>query len=199
MTDPELLAEYDRRFREDPDPWSFESSQYEQEKRATTIAACEQAVHGRVLELGAANGVLAADLARTARHLVAVEGAPAAAALARDRLATAAHAQVVEGLIPAAVPSGPYDLVVASEILYYLDEASYTATLEQLPRWLAPDARLVAVHWRTHGPERPRTAGQVHADLAAHPALLPLLESPTDDFLLTVLTRARQGTDAVQA
>lgn len=190
MTDPQLLAEYERRFQEDPDPWAFETSTYEREKRATTLAACGAALHGRVLELGAANGVLAAELAPSARRLVAVEAVPAAVALARARLARWQHADVVEGCIPMAVPPGPFDLVVASEILYYLDDVSYALTLEQLPTWLAPDGRLVAVHWRTDGPERPRTADDVHADLAALPGLRSLLDAPTGDYLLTVFAPA---------
>lgn len=190
MTDPNLLDEYERRFRADPDPWGFETSPYEHEKRAATLAACGAAARGRILELGAANGVLAAALAPTAQRLVAVEAVDAAAALARERLTSWPHAEVAHGLIPGAVPPGPYDLVVASEILYYLDDSAYAATLEALPRWLAADARLVAVHWRPEGPERPRSARDVHADLVAHPALDLVLDAPTDDYLLTVLRPA---------
>lgn len=190
MTNPKLLAEYERRFGADPDPWGFETSPYELAKRATTIRACGPAAHGRVLELGAANGVLAAELAPAAERLVAVEAVAAAAALARERLAPWTHAELIEGLVPGAVPDGPYDLVLASEILYYLDEAAYAQTLERLPGWLAPGARLVAVHWRTDGPERPRSARDVHESLAACPGLRLVHDAPTDDFLLSVLAPA---------
>lgn len=196
MTDPRLLADYERRFRDDPDPWAFETSAYEREKRASTIAACGGAVRGSVLELGAANGVLAAELAPLARELVAVEAVPTAAALAATRLARLPHAQVVTGLIPGDVPPGPYDLVVASEILYYLDAAAYAATLARLPGWLAPDARLVAVHWRPASAERPRSAAQVHQDLVRHAALRALVEAPTDDYLLTVLAPVLRSSDS---
>jgi protein-L-isoaspartate O-methyltransferase len=186
VTDRELIEEYERWFRENPDPWNFETSPYEIAKRAATIEACEITGRTRVLELGAANGVLAADLAGVAGEVVAVEGVAAAAALARERLEPYPDARVVEGMIPADVPTGPYDLIVASEILYYLDEPSYRATLAALPTWLAPGGRLVAVHWRPSTPERPRSADDVHTDLDALPHLRHVLDRRTADYRLDV-------------
>lgn len=191
MTDPELLALYERRFRDDPDPWHFQSSPYEQAKRAATVAACGPTqIRRSTLELGAANGVLAAELAEFSDRLVAVEGVAAAATLATERLRAYPDASVVRGLIPAAVPAGPYDLVVASEILYYLDAAAYEDTLRALPGWLAADGRLVAVHWRPVGVERPRSADDVHRDLTELPGLEPLADHSTPDYRLSVLGRA---------
>lgn len=191
MTDPDLLAEFQRRFEANPDPWSFETSDYERRKRAATLAACEPAARGRVLELGAGNGVLAAELAASAMELVAVEAVPAAAQLARERLLALElnHAHVVQGLVPADVPAGPFELIVASEILYYLDASAYAQTLAALPGWLASGGRLVAVHWRPTSEERPRSAEDVHRDLAAHAALRPLTDAHTPDYLLSVLGR----------
>lgn len=187
MTDPELLAGYERWFRDDPDPWRYETDVYEARKRRATIAACGTATGRLVLELGAANGVLAADLLPLARELIAVEAVPAAAALARQRLAS--PARVVEGLIPRDVPAGPYDLVIASEILYYLDADAFEATLEVLPQWVARHGRLVAVHWRPTGPERPRSAVDVHAALAQLPDFRRVIDASTADYLLTALER----------
>lgn len=190
MTDPALLAEYERRFRADPDFWNYETSAYERAKRAATLEAAGSERKRATLELGCANGVLAEELAVKTASLIAVEATPTAAAAAAARLEPYAGASVIQGLVPAAVPGGPYDLVVASEILYYLDESSYRATLEQFDDWLAPDGRLVAVHWRPNSPERPRTAEQTHADLRALPFLTSIAERPTADYLLDVLVRA---------
>lgn len=192
MTDRDLLDEYDRRFRADPDPWNFRTSPYEKAKREATLAACGPAHRRRILELGAANGVLAKALAPLGDAVVAVEGVPAAAALARVRLEPVAGAEVVEGLIPQVVPTGPYDLVVASEILYYLDEPSYRMTLRLLPGWVEPGGRVVAVHFCAPGPERPRSANVVHTDLAAIPGFARIAGNGTTaaEYLLDVFERA---------
>ncbi|MDO9353740.1 MAG: SAM-dependent methyltransferase [Solirubrobacteraceae bacterium] len=166
MTDPDLLGDHERRYRADPDPWNQRTSAYERAKRAATIAACGPAPRRRALELGAGNAVLAKAIAPLADELVAVEGVPAAAALARVRLEPVVGARVVEGLIPQGVPAGPYDLVIASEILTLLDEPSYRMTLRLLRGWLDVDARVVAVHRTEPHTRQARSAEVVHADLA---------------------------------
>ena len=52
-----------------------------------------------------------------------------------------------------------------------------------------PGARLVAVHWRPAGPERPLNAEQVHGLLGRQPWLAPLTSGGTADYLLDVLER----------
>lgn len=187
MTDPALLAAWDHWFRVDPDPWSFETSNYEQARFAAILRACGRRDDARILELGAANGVLASLLADGAATLTAIEAVPAAARLARRRLQVMPHATVIEGLIPDAVPTAQFEIVVASEILYYLGPDAYARTLRRLERWIAADGRLVAVHWRPTGPERPRSALRVHEDLAALPFLQLRETADTDDYLLSVL------------
>ena len=87
-------------------------------------------------------------------------------------------------------PDGSFDLVVASEILYYLEPDALAATLARLRDSLADGtARLVAVHWRPPGEERPFTAAEVHALLRGQKWLTPVLAAPTDDYLLDVLER----------
>jgi hypothetical protein len=54
---------------------------------------------------------------------------------------------------------------------------------------MAPGARMVAVHWRPAGPERPFTAAEVHDRLRSQPWLTLVTSSPTDDYLLDVLER----------
>ena len=85
-------------------------------------------------------------------------------------------AEVILGEIPEAIPVARYDLVVASEILYYLPPPTLEATLACLAARMEPGARLVAVHWRPAGPERPftrrRGARAGARPAVAHPACL---------------------------
>ena len=93
------------------------------------------------------------------------------------------------GAIPTAIPDLSYDLVLASEILYYLDAGELEATLSALAAHTLPGARVVAVHWRPPGPERPFDAAQVHAALHRQSWLAPAGSHSTPDYLLDAWER----------
>ena len=182
-------ADFEARYRADPDPWGYTSSAYEREKYAATLAACGAGPFARALELGASIGVFSELLAPRCRRLVTVDAAPTAVATARERLSGQPHVEIILGEIPAAIPAGRYDLVVASEILYYLSPDRLDATLATLEQRLAPGARLVAVHWRPEGAERPFDAESAHARLREQPWLASEHRGGTDDYLLEVMRR----------
>ena len=133
--------------------------------------------------------MLSARLAPRCRELVCVDAAPTAVDAARRRLVDVAGVRIVLGAIPEAIPEGGYDLVVASEILYYLPPEALDATLRSLRDAMDPGASLVAVHWRPPGDERPFTAAEVHDRLRALPWLAPVSRLDTDAYLLDVLAR----------
>ena len=125
-------SDFEERYRTDPDPWSYATSAYEREKYAATLAACGNPPFGSALELGSSIGIFSALLAPHCRSLVTIDGAPTAVSAARERLAGFETVQTILGTIPDAIPDGSYDLVVASEILYYLQPAALTGTLDVL-------------------------------------------------------------------
>jgi hypothetical protein len=182
-------ADFETRYREHPDPWGYTSSRYEHEKYAATLASCGAGPFAWALELGGSIGVFSALLAPRCRRLVSIDAAPTAVAAARRRLAGHPRAEAILGPIPAAIPDERYDLVVASEVLYYLTADVLEDTLATLGSRMLPAARLVAVHWRTHGPDRPLPAEQVHAILGEQPWLIRSSSGGTDDYLLDVLER----------
>jgi hypothetical protein len=184
-------ADFEARYRQDPDPWDYVTSGYEHDKYRATLAACGPGPYESAIELGASIGVFSALLASRCRSLVTIDAAPTAVAAARRRLAGTAGVTAILGAIPDAIPRRAYDLVVASEILYYLDGPRLTETLDVLRDCTRPGARCVAVHWRPAGPERPFDAAAVHARLRSQPWLAPVQDSGTgtEDYLLDVLER----------
>jgi cyclopropane fatty-acyl-phospholipid synthase-like methyltransferase len=182
-------ADFEARYRADPDPWSYTSSDYERAKYDATLAACGPGPFQCALELGSSIGVLSVRLAPRCRSLVTIDAAPTAVAQARRRLAGISGVSAIVGSIPEAIPRMRYDLVVASEILYYLEEARLAQTLDRLRELSPPGARWVAVHWRPDGPERPRGAREAHEVLHAQEWLAPVADAHTDDYLLDVLER----------
>ncbi|MFZ0041717.1 MAG: SAM-dependent methyltransferase [Solirubrobacteraceae bacterium] len=182
-------SDFEARYRADPDPWSYTSSGYERDKYAATLAACGTPPFTSALELGSSIGVFSVLLAPHCLSLVTVDGSETAVSAARKRLAGFDHVQPIVGEIPEAIPRRFYDLVVASEILYYLEPAVLTATLAVLQGCMRPGARLVAVHWRPPGPERPFDAAQVHALLRGEGWLAQVSADANPDYLLDVLER----------
>jgi cyclopropane fatty-acyl-phospholipid synthase-like methyltransferase len=182
-------ADFEARYQANSDPWAYETSEYERRKYDATLEACGEGPYNRALELGSSIGVFSARLAPRCRSLVTVDAAPSAVADARRRLSGMPSVQVLRGAIPEAIPDADFDLVVASEILYYLEPDELAATLARLRDCLVTHGRLVAVHWRPSGQERPFTAAQVHALVRRQAWLSPVLSAPTDDYLLDVLER----------
>ncbi len=183
------LAEFEARYRANPDPWGYTTSDYERRKYAATLAACGDGPFTHALELGGSIGVFSELLAPRCEHLTTIDAAPTAVSAARRRLAGVPHADVILGEIPDALPDRRLDLVVASEILYYLTASELARTLGRLESCIVPGARLVAVHWRPAGAERPLDAEQAHRTLHEQPWLEPLSSSATADYLLDVLVR----------
>jgi protein-L-isoaspartate O-methyltransferase len=183
-------ADFEALYRAEPDPWGYTTCAYEQEKYDATLTACGPGPFGRALELGSSIGVFSAALAPRCRTLTTIDSAPTAVAAARARLASLRHVEVMLGSLPEAIPAQPYELVVASEILYYLPAAALDGTLEAVRRDLVSGGRLVAVHWRPEGPERPFSAEDVHLRLRDEPWLSLSSSHPTADYLLDVFQRA---------
>lgn len=179
-------VDFEARYAADPDPWGYRSSPYEQAKYAATLDACGPGPFERALELGGSIGVFTALLAPRCRALVTIDAAPTAVAAARRRLAGLPHVDARIGILPADLPAGRHDLVVASEVLYYLSRAELDATLDALRERLVPGGRLVAVHWRPRTPERALDAADVHAALSATGWLERTRHRPHPSYLLEV-------------
>ena len=114
---------------------------------------------------------------------------PDAVARARTALAGRSAVRVREAALPDGVPEGPLDLVVFSEVLYYLDDATVATTLDRTLAAAAPGADVVAVHWRGWPAEAPRDAAATHRLLTERPELVLVVEHTDEDFLLHVLRR----------
>jgi SAM-dependent methyltransferase len=182
-------AEFERRYRRDGDPWGYGSSAYELAKYDATLTACGPGPFTSGLELGGSIGLFSGQLAPRCEALTTIDCSPTAVRAAQVQLGGFPRARALVGEIPDAIGPGSHDLVVASEILYYLDDAALTATLERLQDVLVPGGRMVAVHWRPPGPERPQTAVAVHARLRSEPWLCSISDRSTADYLLDVLQR----------
>ncbi len=129
------------------DPWGFEDRWYEQRKRAVTLALLPRPRYARGFEPGCANGALTVRLQERCVHLVACELVPEVAQRATDRMAGHRHVEIHCGAIPGWWPAPPIDLLVLSEVAYYLTPDGRTQAAAAIERTLAPEGDIVAVHY----------------------------------------------------
>jgi SAM-dependent methyltransferase len=190
--DPERslgLAHFDRLWASENDPWGLESSWYEDRKRALSVAALPEPRYRRALEPGCAGGALSELLAPRCAELHCLDVADPALERARTRLAPYRHVRVGRGGIPDDLPAGPFDLVVVSEVAYYLGTPDRAALWRTVVDALEPGGTVLAVHWIREAPEYPVTGDQVHDELAGIDGLAPLADHREADFRLDVLVR----------
>jgi cyclopropane fatty-acyl-phospholipid synthase-like methyltransferase len=140
---------FDALYAKSPDPWGFETSAYEQAKYAATLAALPRPHYGRALEVGCAIGVLTALLAPRCDALLALDGAETALRQARQRVAGLPQVTIRNAWVPDDWPEGdgPFDLILLSEVVYYLQPAEVARLAGQVRATAAPGADILAVHW----------------------------------------------------
>ncbi|MCI4657253.1 PIG-L family deacetylase [Cryobacterium zhongshanensis] len=177
---------FDGFYREARDPWGFETRWYERRKRALTLAALPRERFGTALELGCSIGVLTADLADRCDSVTAVDIAEQPLSIARERLGGRPGVSFERMTLPGEWPSGLFDLIVVSEVGYYLATIDLERFFQRCRDSLAPGGVLIACHWRHPVPEYPLSGDRVHEILATVPGLVRTVAHRETDFLLEV-------------
>ncbi|CAN5694712.1 MAG: methyltransferase [Rubrobacteraceae bacterium] len=158
-------------YAESGDPWDFETSEYERNKYERTLEVLGERQFERALEAGASIGVFTEMLADRCDELLAVDVSERAVAAARERLSGRRRVRVERRTLPEEMPEGPFDLIVASEVLYYFTREDLIAALETFERELARGGSLLAVHWRRETRTYPLQGDEVHELLMRHTRL----------------------------
>lgn len=180
----------DRLHRDSDDPWQVDSSWYEARKRAVTLACLPRQRYGRVIEVGCSVGRLAEDLAARADHLLAMDASRAAVSAAQQRLEGRPHVEVVQAALPGGWPDVTADLVVVSEVGYFLSPGQLTSLLQCIDTSVVPDGHLVLCHWRHDVVGWPLDGDAVHAAALQRPGWKSLVSHSEADFRVDVLDRS---------
>ncbi|MGU3406916.1 SAM-dependent methyltransferase [Methylobacterium brachiatum] len=136
------------------DPWRFASSPYERDKYVATLAALPRARYASGLEVGCSIGVFTHELCPRCDALVGLDVVPSVLDAARARCADCPNARFELAAVPGAWPEGRFDLIVISEVAYYLDRADLARLVARVRGAVLPEADIVLVHWLgvTHYP-----------------------------------------------
>lgn len=156
---------FDGLYSRSPDPWDYETSRYEREKYAATLKALPAARYRNAVEFGCSIGVLTAELARRCDTLTAVDVSRVALEVAKARSGTEG-VHFVRGEIPADWPDGAFDLLVFSEILYFLSAREVQSTVARALGCLEPGGHILLVNWL--GECRTELTGDDAAEMFTH-------------------------------
>jgi LmbE family N-acetylglucosaminyl deacetylase/SAM-dependent methyltransferase len=139
---------FDEVHSESGDPWEYTTRWYERRKRSLTLAALPRERYESGLEIGCSIGTLAAELSGRCASLLAVDASSTALKLAAERLAPFAGVATRQLTLPGEWPEGRYDLVVVSEVGYYLAPSELDQLLERIQSSMTPGGTLLLCHWR---------------------------------------------------
>ncbi|SJN44113.1 Methyltransferase type 12 [Sphingobacterium faecium PCAi_F2.5] len=144
------------------DPWNFETSAYEAAKYAATIAALPNKQEERVLEVGCSIGVLTRLLAQRCTHLLAIDVSQKALDIATRRCEHVRNVTFKKASFPKELPADQFNLIMVSEVAYYLSAADWKAAIGALYERLVSGGHIVLVHWLPEVPDYPQTGDEVH-------------------------------------
>lgn len=177
-------------YREKPDPWGYATSVYERDKYAATLAALPRGRYRAALEVGCSIGVLTQALAARCDRLLGVDCSDASLALAEARCRDARNVYLARMRVPADWPAGRFDLVLLSEVLYYLSRREVAAVARQTVRSLRPKGILVLVNFLgTNGASQTGDAAALQFLREIRPFLKPLTRKRNPFYRLDVLVR----------
>lgn len=148
------------------DPWHYHTRWYERRKRDLTLALLTRERYRRAFEPGCSIGVLSAALAPRCDALHIQDVSDSAVARAREALRDQPHVSIACGAVPEQWPEGCFDLIVISEMGYYLSREALETLCTQIDACLSEDGELLACHWRHPIEGSDLNAESVHHTLA---------------------------------
>ncbi len=162
-SDSSLSTEYfETIYAKNEDPWNFETSEYEREKYKTTLEALPKNLYENALEVGCSIGVLTYQLAAKCKKLTSIDVSSKALEIAKKRCAGLPQVHFEQKSFLDDFPSQNFDLIMVSEVAYYLSEKDWDLAMQKIDHWAMPKAHIVLVHWLPEVPDYPQTGDQVH-------------------------------------
>ncbi len=176
---------FEQLYARDPDPWKFATSDYERDKYAATIEALPVRRFASGFEIGCSIGVLTKQLAERCDTLLGVDVSDIALEQARQRCPGVTFENMD---LRSAWPPGQFDLILFSEVLYYLGLDGIRRVAEHTVASLASGGVVALVNW--FGPTDGACTGDEAAELfisASSSRLSPATQRRAEKYRLDVL------------
>jgi len=178
---------FEELYRKKPDPWNYKNYEFEKEKYLKTLQAIPDEVE-TVWEIGSSEGLFTQYLLESGKRVLGVDISATALERAQERLKDYGDRIRLQRLdITKEDIDGTFDLILASEILYYLGGKNILLLLEdKFYRHLRPGGYFLLCHFYPSGKiihdiyrEKGRFQ-EVFEDVTHH---------PHRDYIITLLKR----------
>lgn len=181
---------FDGQYAANADPWQLATSDYERAKYAATLASLPRPRYASAVEVGCSIGVLTRMLAERCDTILGLDVVETALAQARERNRDLPHVHFGRARVPDEWPSGTFDLLVLSEVVYFLDPGDVARLVARVKESLKPGGTVVLVHWTglTHYPMSGDEAAEAFMG-AGTSFLRRVHHAATDAYRLDVLAR----------
>ena len=153
---------FDKVYEASDDPWNFQKSEYEAEKYRDTIESLPRRFYKNVFEIGCSIGVLTEQLATRSKSLLSVDVSDKALGQAKKRCEKLPNVRIEKMRFPNDFPTGKFDLIIISEVAYYLAAEEWKAAMEKIFAHLTADGQVMLVHWTPFVHDYPQTGDEVH-------------------------------------
>lgn len=174
---------FDAMYRSSDDPYGLRDRWYEQRKRELLLATLPARQFTHAFEPGRGVGEMTTRLAARCDHVLASDMSTRAVALARERCAALRNVTVQRQVLPDDWPPGTFDLIVLSEVGYFLDTKAVQTLAACCRAALSAEGTLIACDWLPAFTQRATATCEVHALLDGL-GLARLARHEEDDFLL---------------
>ncbi len=153
---------FEKMYRANPDPWQFETSEYEAKKYAATIATLPNPRYRSALEIGGSIGVLTEKLGDRCDALLSIDVSETAQSKAIQRCQHLPQIRFQIMQVPQQFPDESFDLILVSEVGYYLSLQDLHKTQAHILKHLELGGHLLLVHWTLYAQDYPLSGDDVH-------------------------------------
>jgi SAM-dependent methyltransferase len=148
-------SHFQRIYNASKDPWNYRNSDYEKAKRDATVAALDGRRFRSGLEVGCSIGELTHRLADHCDQLLGVDFVDEALAVARANCGNRAWVSFRNVQVPLELPEGQFDLIVLSEVLYFLSSEDSLSLVSLCKRCFTAEGVILLVNWLDKSPDDP--------------------------------------------
>jgi SAM-dependent methyltransferase len=143
--------DFEALYAADPDPWKVRDSWYERRKEAVLLALLSRERYEHSWDAACGTGALARALAGRSGRVTATDASSRAVRLTEHLLSGLPATTALVSRLPGVPPlADAPDLVVLSEVLYYLPDEERAQSLDAVATAADEVAEIVVVHWRHH-------------------------------------------------